>query len=64
MSRLAAAAIASAALIAADLPHPTNFADEGRRVPFTIIGVGTGVAVMFFADRMQKRSAAAAPAPA
>ena len=36
------AAIASAALIAADLPHPTNYAAEGRRVLFTFIGVGIG----------------------
>lgn len=54
------AVIASAALIAADLPHPTNYADEGRRVLFTFIGVGIGVVVMFIADRMQKRSAKAA----
>ena len=58
------AAIASAALIAADLPHPTNYAAEGRRVLFTFIGVGIAVVVMFIADRMQERSAKAAPAPA
>ncbi|MGO9457100.1 MAG: FUSC family protein [Acidimicrobiales bacterium] len=57
------AAIASAALIAADLPHPTNYASERRRVLFTFIGVGIGVVVMFIADRMQKRSANAAPSP-
>ena len=50
------AAIASAALIAADLPHPTNYAAEGRRVLFTLIGVGIGVIVMFVADRLQKHS--------
>ena len=58
------AAIASAALIAADLPHPTNYAAEGRRVLFTFIGVGIAVVVMFIADRMQTRSAKAAPTPA
>ena len=58
------AAIASAALIAADLPHPTNYAAEGRRVLFTFIGVGIAVVVMFIADRMQERSAKAAPTPA
>jgi len=58
------AAIASAALIAADLPHPTNYAAEGRRVLFTFIGVGIGVVVMFIADRMQKRSAKATLKPA
>ena len=55
------AAIASAALIAADIPHPTNYAAEGRRVLFTFIGVGIGVLVMFIADRMKKRQTAAAP---
>ena len=58
------AAIASAALIAADLPHPTNYAAEGRRVLFTFVGVGIAVVVMFIADGMQKRSAKAAPTPA
>ncbi len=58
------AAIASAALIAADLPHPTNYAAEGRRVLFTFIGVGIAVVVMFIADGIQKRSAKAAPTPA
>jgi len=58
------AAIASAVLIAADLPHPTNYTAEGRRVLFTFIGVGIGVVVMFIADQMQKRSASATPKPA
>ncbi len=52
-----AAAIACAALIAADLPQPTNYAAEGRRVLFTLVGVGIGVIVMFVADRLQKHSA-------
>ena len=51
-----AGAIACAALIAADLPQPTNFAAEGRRVLFTLIGVGIGVIVMFVADRLQRHS--------
>ena len=58
------AAIAGAALIAADLPHPANYAAEGRRVLFTFVGVGIAVVVMFIADRMQERSAKAAPTPA
>ena len=62
------AAIASAALIAADLPHPTNYAAEGRRVLFTFIGVGIGALVMFIADRIQTRRPAvateSAPVPA
>ncbi len=52
-----AGAIACAALIAADLPQPTDYAAEGRRVLFTMIGVGIGVMVMFVADRLQKHSA-------
>ena len=51
------AATAGAALIAVDLPHPTNYAAEGRRVLFTFIGVGIGVVVMFIADLLGKRSA-------
>ena len=37
------AAVAGAVLIAVDLPHPTNLADEGQRVLFTFTGVGIGV---------------------
>ena len=65
------AAVAGAVLIAMDLPHPSNLADEGRRVLFTFIGVGIAVVVMFLADLLQKRAAAKAapqasahPAPA
>ncbi len=50
------AAIASAALIAADIPHPSNYAAEGRRVLFTFIGVGIGVLVLFVADRIKQHS--------
>jgi uncharacterized membrane protein YccC len=48
-------------LIAADLPHPSNLAEEGRRVLFTFIGVGIAVIVMFLASLLQKRTAKAAP---
>ncbi len=60
------AAIASAALIAADLPHPTDYAAEGRRVLFTFIGVSIGALVMLIADRIQTRrpSVPTQPAPA
>ncbi len=51
------ASIACAALIAADIPHPSNYAAEGRRVLFTFIGVGIGVVVMFVADRLKQRAA-------
>lgn len=55
------AAVAGAVLIAMDLPHPSNLADEGRRVLFTFIGVGIAVVVMFLANLLQKRTAKAAP---
>ncbi len=59
------AAVAGAVLIAMDVPHPSNFTDEGRRILFTFAGVGIAVIVMFLADLLQKRSARAAPpAPA
>ena len=35
------AAVAGAVLIAMDLPHPSNLADEGRRVLFTLLGSGS-----------------------
>ena len=49
------AAIAALVLIAMDLPHPSDFADEGRRVLFTLVGVGIGVLVMLLANPLQKR---------
>ena len=54
------AAVAGAALIAMDLPHPSNLADEGRRVLYTFIGVGIGVLVMLLAGLLQKCTAAKA----
>jgi len=51
------AAIAAFVLIGMDLPHPSNFAAEGRRVLFTFIGVGIGVLVMFLANLLGKRNA-------
>ena len=42
-----------------------SFAAEGRRILFTLAGVGIAVIVMFLADRLQRRAAKAAPpAPA
>jgi hypothetical protein len=54
-------AIAAGVLIAIDIPHPSNFGAEGERVLFTFIGVAIGVAVMFLADLLAKRSAKAPP---
>ena len=59
-----AAAIAGAVLIALDLPHPSNVDAEGRRIFFTIAGVGIAVVVMFLASLLQKRKAPAAAPPA
>jgi uncharacterized membrane protein YgaE (UPF0421/DUF939 family) len=54
------AAVAAAVLIAVDLPHPSNFADEEQRVLFTFIGVGIGVLVIFLANLLGKRRQAGA----
>jgi hypothetical protein len=48
-------------LIALDLPHPSNLADEGRRVLFTFVGVAIAVVVLLLAGLLQKRAAKAAP---
>jgi hypothetical protein len=55
------AAVAAAVLIGMDLPHPSNLADEGRRILFTLVGVGIAVIVMLLANLLQKRAAKAAP---
>jgi hypothetical protein len=56
------AAIACFVLVAMDLPHPSDLADEGRRVLFTFIGVGIAVVVTLIANELQKRHAPATPA--
>jgi hypothetical protein len=50
------AALAGFILIDMDLPHPSNLADEGRRILFTFIGVGIAVLVMFLANLLAKRT--------
>ncbi len=55
------AAIAGAVLIGMDVSNPTNLADEGRRVLFTLIGVAIAVLVMYLANVIQKRAAASRP---
>jgi heme A synthase len=54
------AAIAGAVLIAADVPHPSNLTDEGRRILFTLAGVGIAIIVLLLAGLLQKRTAAKA----
>ena len=55
------AAIAGAVLIAADIPHPSNLTDEGRRILFTLAGVGISIIVLLLAGLLQKHAAKAAP---
>jgi uncharacterized membrane protein YccC len=55
------AAIAASVLIAIDLAHPTNFASEGRRVLFTLAGVGIGLAFTLLTFLLQRRRAKATP---
>ena len=50
-------ALAGAALIALDLPHPTNLAAEGRRIFYTFAGIAIAIVVMFLASQLQKRKA-------
>jgi hypothetical protein len=59
------AVIAAAVLILVDLPHPTNYGDEGDRVLWTLCGVGIGVLVMLLAGLLAKCAPAAKqPVPA
>jgi hypothetical protein len=57
------AASAAVNFIAADLTNPTNLTAEGRRIPFTFIGVGIAILVMFLGSLLRKRTAKAAPSP-
>ena len=47
------AAIAGAVLIAADVSHPSNLTDEGRRILFTLAGVGIAIIVLLLAGLLQ-----------
>ncbi len=55
------AAVAGAVLIAAYIPHPANLTDEGRRILFTLAGVGISMIVLLLAGLLQKHLAKAAP---
>ena len=55
------AAVAGAVLIAADVPHPSNFTDEGRRILFTLAGVGISIIVLLLAGLLEKHAAKTAP---
>ena len=49
--------IAGTALIALDISDPTNLANEGLRILFTLIGVAIAIAVMALAGALAKPSA-------
>jgi len=51
------AAIAGSVLVAIDLAHPTDCASVGRRVLFTLAGVGIGLAFTLLTFLLQKRGA-------
>jgi hypothetical protein len=53
--------VAGVVLIASDLGHPSDLSSEGRRVLFTLLGVGISIFVMFLAGQLQRRAAARAP---
>jgi Fusaric acid resistance protein-like len=55
------AAVAAAVLIAADAPDPSNLSHEGRRILFTLAGVGIAIIVLLLAGLLQKRTAKPAP---
>jgi Fusaric acid resistance protein-like len=55
------AAVAAAVLIAADVPDPSNLSHEGRRILFTLAGVGIAIIVLLLAGLLQKRTAKPAP---
>ena len=54
------AAVACFLLVAMDIPHPSDLADESRRVLFTAIGVGIAVVLTLIVNELQKRHAPAA----
>ena len=60
---LFSACMAATVLIAAGIPHPTNLSAEGRRVFFTLAGVGLAALVSLLLDRLQTRNAEATPTP-
>ena len=55
------AAIAAGALLAVDLPHPSNYSAEGDRVLYTLVGVAIAVVVMLLGNLLAKLTAKASP---
>ena len=54
-------AISAGVLLLIDAPQPTDYADEGYRLLWTLCGAAIGVAVMFLAGLLGKRRTAKAP---
>ena len=50
------AGVATTVLIAVDIPNPSNFATEGRRVLFTLLGLVIGIVVLLLAGLLQRRT--------
>ncbi|WSQ08889.1 FUSC family protein [Streptomyces sp. NBC_01231] len=61
---LYSAAIAMGVLILVDLPQPSDYADEGYRVLWTLCGVGIGLLVMLLAGLLAKPTTKAPAQPA
>jgi len=58
------AAVAAAVLVAIDVPHPSNLDAEGRRILFTLAGIGIAMIVMLLANQLQKhQKRTSKPAP-
>jgi len=55
-------AVAALVLIAVDPPHPSNYAEEARRIGFTFAGVAIAVLVLL-SGLLAKRQAASAKPP-
>ena len=55
-------AMAAVVLIVDDVSNPANHAAEGRRVFFTFLGIGIGLAVLLLAGLINRRTPKAAPA--
>ncbi|GAA4987604.1 hypothetical protein GCM10023205_68000 [Yinghuangia aomiensis] len=56
-------AIAAGVLILVELPQPSDYADEGYRVLWTLCGVAITLFVMMVAGLLAKRTSKTSPSP-